>query len=86
MARNNVGNMDGLANTLGSDGGRAGSESATTPEDVSAHYLDIASLKAALQDEEDGDPTTYTDARLELMTRNDMIYALRLQRAATSIN
>lgn len=86
MARNTVGNMDGLANKLGSDGGRGGSTSASTPADVSDHYLDVASLRAALQDAVDGDPTTYTDARLDLMTRNDMLYALRLQRAASSIN
>jgi len=83
MARNTVGNIDGLANTLGSDGGRAGSASSDTPASVSADYNDVAKLRAALKSYSS---TSYTDARLDLMTRNDMIYALRLAKAPSSIN
>ena len=40
-------------------------------------YTDRSTLVAALQDADNGDPTTYTDAYTAHMTMNDLAYAVR---------
>jgi hypothetical protein len=59
---------------------RAGSNAApvTTP----ANFLSISGMRARLAA---AAPSTYTTARLEQMTRNDMVMALRQLDEATSI-
>lgn len=71
MAQNNLGSP--FAGTLESND--AGSASTNVDPDVYAGIMDVASAKSALQAI---DEDTYTDDRLNEMTMNDMVYALRV--------
>lgn len=84
MADNTIGNLDGTVNTFdGSDGGRDGRTTQTTRSEVVADYDSVQSMRDALKTEA---PDTYDDATLNTMTRNDMLYALRLLRSPEAVN
>lgn len=59
---------------------RAGSSSLSVTTD--ANFTDVAGLRARLAA---AAPSSYTTDRLEKMTKNDMVYALRLLDEAGSI-
>lgn len=67
-------NLD-IGNFLGVKDKRAGTGTTTVPFATPTNYDDIASLRARLTVI---NGTTYTSANLDKMTKNDMIYAVRL--------
>lgn len=66
---NDVGNMVGFVDK------RAGRGGTVVIPATSTNYDDVASLRARLTAIS---ATSYSPARLDIMTENDMIYALRL--------
>lgn len=79
MARNTIGNLEETMSTTHSRGGQA---TTTTPALVSAHSASVATLRSRLKALS---ASNYTDAKLDDMTRNDMLYALRVISAPTDI-
>jgi hypothetical protein len=62
---------------------RAGTGFTSTPFATKANYTDIADMRARLTAISG---TIYTAARLDQMTQNDMVYAIRLNDDAAGIN
>lgn len=71
MAQNNLGSP--FAGTLAHND--SGSPSTNIDPEVYAGMMDVASARSALQTI---DSDLYTDAQLDKMTKNDMVYALRV--------
>lgn len=78
MAQNEMENTLGFADKR--RGTRAGSNALSVGTD--ANFTDVAGLRTRLAA---AAPATYTTARLEQMTKNDMVYALRLLDEAGSV-
>ncbi|HET7713282.1 MAG TPA: hypothetical protein VFK94_02335 [Patescibacteria group bacterium] len=64
-----------IENNLGITDKRRTQGATTTPVATDANYADVAALKARLTA---AAPASYPAATLNLMTKNDMVYALRL--------
>lgn len=71
MARNNLGSP--FAGTLAVND--AGSDATNIDPNVYQGMMDVSSARTILQEL---DEDTYTDEKLDAMTRNDMVYAIRV--------
>lgn len=78
MAQNEVGNPLGLVDKRKA----VRNGSTTAPVTAAANFVDVAGLRTRLFAV---NPTSYSQVRLEKMTKNDMVYALRVADEAASI-
>lgn len=77
MARNDISNPHGVTNAT------KGRGDGTTSNDAAVDAaLDVTSMRSALKTQS---ATTYTDAVLDKMTKNDMLYALRLANDSANV-
>lgn len=79
---NSFGFVDKRRNPKGQDSGNVNGAPTATATAGGAQYGSVASLRAYLASR---NATYYTPTRLNLMTKNDMVYASRLEQDAAGI-